>query len=410
MTTKTDILILGAGVNGLSIAYELCKRGKSVIVADKAAMGAGASGACDDQILLQSKKPGILLEMAFRSLELFKSLTGELPCDIEFDTRGGTILIEDEEHLSIMEEYVKSQNSYGLDVEIIDRKRLLELQPLVAGDIIASTYSAKDSQVNPMMLMKGFMLGARKRGLVFIKKALPVSIARHSGVWEVGFSSGDVIEAEAVVNATGAWANEVMKLIGFEVPITPRKGQVMVTEAIPPIGATNVWSAQYIVSKLRPSAATTGVPGQTTGVPANNGAAKPGEKFGLGFAFTGTHSGNYLVGSTRENAGFDRTTDPEALALIAGQVKRFFPVMGKINFIRTFAGLRPSTPDGMPFLGEIPGAPRFFIAAGHEGDGIALSPITGRVMADLIMGDRPEFSLEKFSPGRFRTASDKVNT
>ena len=396
-TLKCDVAVLGAGVNGTSTAYELCKRGKSVILIDKVVMGAGASGSCDDMILLQSKKPGILLEMAFRSLELFEGLKTELPCDIEFDTRGGTILIEDEEHLSVMEEFVASQNRCGLDVEIIDAKRLRELQPLVARDIIASTYSARDSQVNPMLLMKGFMLGAKRMGLRFLDRSSPLAIEPRSGGWELRLSTGDIVEAGAVINAAGTWAGEVSKLIGFEIPITPRKGQVIVTEAIPTIGQTNVWSAQYIVSKLRPHAEVAA-------------GSKPADRFGLGFAFTGTHSGNYLIGSTRENAGFDKTTDPEALALIAGQVKRFFPVMSKINFIRTFAGLRPSTPDGMPFLGEVPGAPGFFIAAGHEGDGIALSPITGRVMADLITGVRPEFDLGAFAPGRFQTAPGKEAT
>lgn len=404
-TMKCDVAILGAGVNGTSIAYELCKREKDVILIDKIVMGAGASGSCDDMILLQSKKPGILLEMAFKSLELFQMLKDELPCDIEFDTRGGTILIEDDAHLAVMEEFVKSQRSYGLDVEIVDRKRLLELQPLVADDIIASTYSARDSQVNPMLLMKGYMLGARKLGMRFVDKARPVSIEPRSGGWQLTLSTGDIVDAEVVVNATGAWSNEVMKLIGFEVPITPRKGQVIVTEAIPPIGLTNVWSAQYIVSKLKPRFEP-----HTTPAGSSETIADPGAKFGLGFAFTGTHNGNYLIGSTRENAGFDKTTDPEALTLIAEQVKRFFPVMAKINFIRTFAGLRPSTPDGMPLLGEIPGRPGFFIAAGHEGDGIALSPITGRVMADLITGAKPEFDLGVFAPGRFRTIPGKGNS
>jgi len=248
-TLKCDVAIIGAGVNGTSIGYELCKRKKDVLLIDKVVMGAGASGSCDDMILLQSKKPGILLEMAFRSLELFRGLTSELSCDIEFDTRGGTILIEDDAHLAVMEEFVKSQRNYGLDVEIIDRKRLLELQPLVADDIIASTYSARDSQVNPMLLMKGYLLGARKLGLRFIDRTMPVSIEPKSGGWHLTLSNGDIVDAETVVNATGAWSNEIMSQIGYEVPITPRKGQVIVTEAIPPIGQTNVWSAQYIVSK-----------------------------------------------------------------------------------------------------------------------------------------------------------------
>lgn len=391
---RCDVAILGAGVNGCSIAYELSKRGKNVILIDKVVLGAGASGSCDDMILLQSKKPGILLEMAFKSLDLFEGLKTELPSDIEFETRGGTILIEDEEHLSIMEEFVASQNRYGLEVDIIDRKRLLELQPLVADDIIASTYSSRDSQVNPMLLMKAFLLGARQKGLEFISRTRATAVEKLQSGWKLDLDSGDVVETEVLVNAAGAWANDITKLVGFEVPITPRKGQVIVTEAIPPLGETNVWSAQYIVSKLKPQEAAK----TSSSVAA---AQTPTERFGLGFAFTGTHNGNYLIGSTRENRGFDKSTDPEAIALLSTQVERFFPVMSKINFIRTFAGLRPSTPDGMPFLGEIPGAPGFFIAAGHEGDGIALSPITGLVMADLITGKKPIFPMEAFEPGRF---------
>lgn len=397
MTIKSDVIVLGAGVNGMSTAYELCKRGKSVTLADKSVMGAGASGACDDQILLQSKKPGILLEMAFRSLELFQKLKTELPCDIEFETRGGTILIENKSELSGMEEFVSNQNKYGLDVEIIDAKRLREFQPLVSKSVIASTYSSRDSQVNPMLLMKGFYLGAAAKGLKFLRNVQPVSMEPRSGRWEVKLSNGDILEAESVVNATGAWANEVCRLLGFELPITPRKGQVLVTEQVPPVGKTNVWSAQYIVSKLHPQVAVKPAPGATL---------SPAARFGLGFAFTGTHSGNYLVGSTRENALFDRGTNPEALGLLARQVIHYFPVMKDVHFIRTFAGFRPSTQDGMPVIGEVPGFPGFFMAAGHEGDGIALSPITGQVVADIVERKKPEFNLESFRPGRFLAAKE----
>ncbi|OQB94614.1 MAG: Hydrogen cyanide synthase subunit HcnC precursor [Spirochaetes bacterium ADurb.Bin110] len=386
---RCDAAVIGAGVIGMSTAYELCKRKKKVILIDKSVIGAGASGACDDMILLQSKKPGILLEMAFRSLELFKALKVELPCDIEFESRGGTILIENQAQLSEMEEFVKSQNKYGLEVEIIDAKELRELQPFVSPNIIASTYSKQDSQANPMALMKALYLASKKLGLEYKSMARPIEISNQLGHWKIKLNNDDEVEADIVINATGAWANEVNALIGIDLPIAPRKGQVIVTEAIPNIGKTNVWSAQYIVSKLKSNHSKEG--------------KTLAEKYGLGFAFTGTRNGNYLIGSTRENVGFDRTTDPEALALLANQVTHFFPVMKKINFIRSFAGLRPSTPDGMPFLGEIREAPGFFIAAGHEGDGIALSPVTGVLMADIVEGKNPEFSIAEFSPSRFST-------
>jgi sarcosine oxidase subunit beta len=388
-----DVAILGAGVNGMSIAYELGKRKKKVIVVDKVVMGAGASGSCDDMILLQSKKPGILLEMAFRSLELFEGLKDELPCDIEFESRGGTILIEDNDQLSAMESFVASQNRYGLEVEIIDAKKLKELQPLVSPHVIASTYSSRDSQVNPMALMRGFFFAAKSMGMEYLSRAKPKAIERMSDHWRIVLESGDLIDAGCIVNAAGAWANDVSSLIGFEVPIKPRKGQVLVTEAIPPIGTTNVWSAQYIVSKLKAVAPSKDV--------LRSQPMSESEKYGLGFAFTGTHNGNYLIGSTREDVGYDKTTNPEAIRLLSCQVEHFFPIMKKIHCIRTFAGLRPSTPDGMPCIGEVPGAENFFIAAGHEGDGIALSPITGVLLADMIEGKKTEFSLDAFRPDRF---------
>ena len=388
MIVSTDVLIFGAGVTGLSIGYSLCKRGKKAVLVEKSAMGAGASGACDDMILLQSKKPGILLEMAFRSLELFKDLEKELPVNIELENRGGTIFIENDFQLKAMEEFAASQNKYGLGVEIIDKKRLKQLQPNISDHVIASTYCAKDSQVYPMYLMKGYRLAALSMGMKLIDRTCAVELKQNASKWTAALSDGTVVEAEAVVNATGAYANEVCGLIGMEIPITPLKGQILITEQLPRIGATNAWSALYIASKLKKSELAD----------TSNPLA---QKYGLGFAFSGSPNGNCLIGSTREKAGFDRTTVPEAIALLGNQAKHFFPVLSNVHIIRTFAGLRPSTPDGMPFVGEVSAFPGFYMAAGHEGDGIALSPVTGRVIADMICGISPEFDLTELKADRF---------
>jgi len=393
MSSIADVLVFGAGVTGLSAAYSLCKKGKKVILAEKTTMGAGASAACDDMILLQSKKPGILLEMAFKSLEIFRDLEKELPNDIELENRGGMILIENDFQLKAMEEFVASQNQYGLGVKIVDRKQVKKQQPNVSDHIIASTYCSRDSQVNPMELMKGYRLASLSLGMELLTGVHPLEIKQNSSKWTTRLSNGTVVESEAVVNATGAYANEVCSLVGMEIPISPLKGQVLVTEQLPRIGETNVWSALYIASKLKKNELV--------------GTTNPmAEKYGLGFAFSGTHNGNYLIGSTREKAGFDRTTIPEAIALLGNQAKHFFPVLAKAHIIRTFAGLRPSTPDGNPFVGEVSALPGFYIAAGHEGDGIALSPITGRVVADLICGLTPEFDLTPLKADRFTEKSN----
>ncbi|HHZ00044.1 MAG TPA: FAD-binding oxidoreductase, partial [Tissierellia bacterium] len=157
MNLKKDVCVIGGGVMGLATAYYLLKSGKTVALLEKGEVGNGASSSCDDMILLQSKKPGIVLTLAMESLEMFKGLSDELGADIGFLTLGGMIIIEDEKQLKIMEDFVKKQVSYGLDVEIVGRDVLFKKQPHVARYMIASTYSPTDSQVNPMLLMRAFL-------------------------------------------------------------------------------------------------------------------------------------------------------------------------------------------------------------------------------------------------------------
>ena len=201
---KTDVCVIGAGVNGLAIAYLLLKEGKQVIVLERSDVGSGASGACDDMILLQSKQPGINLELAFESLELYKGLEKELGVDLGFKSMGGMILIENELQLSIMENFVKQQIAGGLDVEIIGQKELRRRQPYVADDIIASTYSAVDSQVDPLMLMRGFVKNIERLGGVILRQAGVKRVERMATHRELETHGGLIVSSDMVVNAAGA--------------------------------------------------------------------------------------------------------------------------------------------------------------------------------------------------------------
>lgn len=387
MQKTYDVLVIGGGIIGLSTAYYLLTTGKKVLLVEKNHIGSGASGACDDMILLQSKKPGILLEMAMESLEMYKGLSQELNQDIEFESRGGMILIEDYKQLAIMEDYVKQQRSLGLDVHIVDRQEVAKKQPYVRDGIIASTYSDKDSQVNPLKVMKAFMNKGRSLGLD-IKKGFSISSIEHkSDYWKVYFEDKSFVESQYVVNAAGAWAPQIGRMLGIDIPIEPKKGQVAVTEQVPQLGETNVWSAEYIVSKLKPELAKK--------------KSDLYSKYGIGFAFTQTSDGNYLIGSTRENAGFNRDTTFEALNIIVHQAVKFFPILRNVNIIRSFAGFRPASIDGKAIIGEVEDKKGFFIAAGHEGDGIALAPITGKIISDLINGKKVNYNMEELNLKRF---------
>ncbi|NLK34287.1 MAG: FAD-binding oxidoreductase [Gracilibacteraceae bacterium] len=128
------------------------------------------------------------------------------------------------------------------------------------------------------------------------------------------------------------------------------------------------------------------------------------KEIGLGFAFSRTGEGNYLIGSTRENAGFDKSTNFKAISRILEQTRKYFPIMNQVNIIRTIAGFRPGTKDGSPIIGAVDGFPGLFIAAGHEGDGIALSPITGKIMAEMVQGVGDHKRLDELNLRRFSAA------
>lgn len=388
MKKTYDVAVIGGGIVGLSCAYYLSLSGKKVVLIEKKDIGSGASGACDDMILLQSKKPGIVLEMALKSLEIYKGLSNELDVDIEFENRGGMILIEDKDQLAIMEEYVDRQRQYGLQVELIERNDVRKKHPFVKDEVIASTFSDRDSQVNPLRVMKGFMIRGVEMGLSIMKHRNISDIRQMKDYWRLDFDDNNYVEAEYVVNAAGAWTAEIGKMIGLDVPIYPLKGQVAITQKIPPLGKENIWSAGYIVSKLRPELF--------------KNEDDIHKKLGVGFSLTQTKEGNYLIGSTREKNVYEKKNTFEALSILINQAVDFFPILKNAQLIRSFAGLRPAAEGGKPIICEVENRKGFYIASGHGGDGIALAPITGKIITQLINDINTDFDLNELSFQSFK--------
>ncbi len=388
MTHAADVLVIGGGIIGLSCGFYLAKRGKRVFVLDTGGFADGASGACDDMILFQSKKPGINLELTFESLELYKSLRAEMDDNLGFANLGGMVLIENQQELEIMEEFVSQQRSYGLDVEVIDKREIHKKQPFLSDHIIASTYSRMDSQVDPFAVMRAFERKGAHYGMKVFRRNGVVGIDRiGTGDFLVATRDGTVFQAPVVVNAAGTWAGQIGEMVGATIPITPKRGQIIITERVPPIGDTNLWSAKYLVTKLRNDVV----------VDLNEDE----RSMGLSFAFTRSGGDTYLVGSTREYVGFDKSTTIGGIRAIINQTLKYLPRLRDVNFIRAIAGLRPSTPDGRMLLGEHSGIEGFFTAAGHEGDGIALAPITGTILASMVCRDPVDHRLDELSPNRF---------
>ncbi|HCY85537.1 MAG TPA: FAD-dependent oxidoreductase [Desulfobacteraceae bacterium] len=385
MTGHTPhIVVIGGGVIGCAIAWHLAKRDARVTLVEQKDPAAGSSGACDGLVFMQSKKPGIHLTLAMKSLELFGALSGRLPFDIEFRQTGGLVVIETDAEYRAMEKYVTAQQDIGLPVHLLDRNQTLEREPALSKNIAGAAWSPVDAQVNPINLTLGFAAGARQNHARILTHTEVLGF-RHQGnrVTAVETSQGTV-EADIVVNCAGAAAGMVSKRMGMHHPVTPRRGQIAVTHATAPLLTHCLISAKYVAAKFDPALAQTA---------------------GQGISVEQTDNGNLLLGSTREFAGFDTANTIEGIRSIIRQTAAVLPAVKSMDIIRTFAGLRPYTPDGLPLLGPVREYSNVFMAAGHEGDGIALSPVTGLLMSELILDGKTQLSLNPFSPDRFNTVT-----
>lgn len=385
--SKPKAVVIGGGVIGSSIAYHLAKEKVRVVLLEKSDLASGSSGACDGLVLMQTKKPGIHLRLAMESKKRFEQLKNQLPVSIEYENNGCMVVIETETERQIMNQSVKKQRDVGLDVSLLDSDQAREIVPQVSEHIKGAAYSPLDSQVNPIALTHGLALGAKQLGAEVVTHAAVRDIRLAGDRVQAVVTDQGRFKADFIVNAAGVYAPQIGEMINLQIPIRPRRGQILVTEAARPMLKCCLISASYIAAKFNPDLA---------------------KREGQGISADQTASGNFLLGSTREFVGFDNRTTPAGLQKIAQGISKILPCLKQLHIIRTFAGLRPYTPDGLPILGAVDAVDGFIMAAGHEGDGISLSLITGELIAQLIVDGRTSFPLADFKLERFSRTNSNV--
>ena len=378
------VIVVGGGIIGTSAAYYLSKSGMKVTLVEGKDIAAGTSSACDQAIMLQSKRPGPTLDIALESTKLYSRLEEELGEDLEYKKGGGMIVIETMKELEAMKQLVERQQKAGMDVRLISGEEARERQPGLSEHIIGATWYEHDAEVNPLRVCFAMAKAAKRNGAAIRTKAKVTGLlAENDRIVGVDLA-GEKLYADCVVLTTGVWTPFLLKAIGIHIPIIPRKGQILVSERMEPFISCNVLAAAYIANKMNPKK-----------------GEDPEQPKSAGLSLGQTHSGTLLIGGSREFAGYDVNTNARLTKEIAKDAIRIFPVLAKTHIIRTFAGLRPYTPDGMPIIGKVEEIEGLYIAAGHEGDGIALAPITGKIIANLIDGVKMNVDISLFSPNRF---------
>ncbi|MBO4210449.1 FAD-dependent oxidoreductase [Micromonospora echinofusca] len=361
---------------GAACAYYAARAGLSVTVVDRAGAAGGTTGAGEGNILVSDKPPGPELTLALRSAGLWRELGDTLDGSrFELEPKGGLMVARSDAEHAALGSLAARQRAAGVDVVDVPADALTTVEPHLARDLPGGARYPQDMQVQPMLAAAHLLRAARAR--VLTRTTVTALRRDRTGAVRTVVTDRGTISTPAVVNAAGVWAGEVAALAGTRLPILPRRGFVLVTEARPPLIRHKVYAAGYVDNVGRDDA-----------------------DLGTSPVVEGTRAGTILIGSSRERVGFDPTFSLPALRRLAAEAVRLFPVLAPVQVIRAYRGFRPYSPDHLPTIGPDPRVPGLHHACGHEGAGIGLAPATGEAVAALLTGTRPPIDLRPFAPER----------
>ncbi|ASJ55358.1 glycine oxidase [Brevibacillus formosus] len=368
--THAQIAVIGGGIIGAAIAYYAAKAGLDVVVLEKGELASGTSSRCDGNILAIDKDPGFDSQMSLKSQMLVDQLSRELNHTFEYRAPGSILVCETEAEMEAAHAWVRRQKEAGLPFRMLDRADIRQESPYFADDLLGGLECATDSTVNPYMLTFALFEGAKKHGARIMRRTEVKSLRRDqvTGTFHIGLGTGSMT-AKQVVNAAGVWAPVIGKMVGVDTPIVPRKGHLIVASRQMPVGVRKVMEFGYLISKF----------GGMRQVDEET------EKYGVALVFEPTESQNFLIGSSRQFVGFDTQIDLNVVRCMAKRALRFYPKIADFAIIRTYCGLRPWTEDHLPIISRVEEVPGYFIAAGHEGDGISLAAVTGKLVSEMLV-------------------------
>lgn len=381
---SADLVVIGAGVVGAAGAYFASLAGMRVVVVDRGAIAGGTSSAGEGNILVSDKEAGPELDLALYSQRVWREELAEHAGLWEFEAKGGLVVAASQPSVAALREFAVQQRRCGVEVRDVTRAELRDYEPHLSPDLAGGAFYPQDAQVQPMLVAAHLLRLARRRGAQ-VRTGTEVTGFLRQGTRVAGVrTTGGDIPAGAVLNAAGTWAGDVAARAGVRVPVLPRRGFVLVTQPMPPRTIRHkVYAAEYVGDVASSDAAL-----QTSPV------------------VEGTASGTILIGASRERVGFDRTVSATAVGTLAAKAIALFPMLRQVRAMRTYLGFRPYCPDHLPVIGPDPRAPGLWHACGHEGAGIGLSAGTGRLIAQALVGERPDLDLTPFAPDRFADAGE----
>ena len=386
---RFDVVVIGGGLVGCAAAYYLAKADAKVLLIEQGDLNREASGRNAGSLHFQLEYRLIrfgdeqaaqfaqIIPLSLVAIEDWIHLESELACDLEVEMAGGLIVAESASDVSLLEKRQALQDRWGLQTSLLSAAEVRSRAPYLADTICAASFAPQEGHANPRLVGPAFARCAASLGATIQCRTRVVGLQRNGGGWHVAMASRDAAREEAfagaVLNAAGAWAGDIAAMAHLHLPIYPI-----------PLIMNVIERSERLISHLVQHASKR-------------------------LTVKQVKAGNFLVGGgwpgrfarSASSVDFVRrpTTVAENIIQNVALARRLIPALGRLHLLRAWTGTTGVTADQMPLLGEVPEAPRFFVAAG--GAAFTHGPTYARLISELILQGHSSTSIDLYSPARF---------
>lgn len=366
---RADVVVIGGGIMGLAIAWNLARLGQErIVVVERSYLCSGASGRNGGGVRAQwSSETNVRLMK--RSIELCSDFATRMRINVWFRRGGYLFLARNEERVAQLEASAELQRSYGLPTRIVDRAEIKEIVPeLDASRFLAASWNPDDGVVFPWPFVWGYARACEKLG-VAIRTHTDVTALETEGSRVTGVvTTRGRIAAQRVLVCAGAWSPEITRMVGVELPSHPHRHEICSSEPLKPF--------------LRPLVGD----------------------LADGLYFSQSMRGEIVGGISNANVpeGLDQSSSLRFLGLYARALARAMPVLGEVKILRQWAGCYDITPDGNPLVGEVDEAPGLYLMSGFMGHGFMMAPVMGELFARWLLHGEEKELFERWNLRRYR--------
>lgn len=365
MQQSYDVIIVGGGVIGCSIAYQLSLRRVRTLLLERNLIASEASGAAAGMLGAQSEfiESESLFTLARKSRSIFPKLALELKecsgIDIGFVQYGVLRIARTEGDVKCYQRAAALQQKLGESVKWLSSAQAVLMEPALSPSITGALYFDHEGQVLAPQLTRAFAQAAAALGADIREFVEVHELMTDSGKLRGVRTDNEVYLSDQVVIASSIWSQPLLHQIGLNLPLYPVKGECIAIKTIRPLLHRTIYTdGCYLVPKS---------------------------------------NGETVIGATVRPRTTDRKVTISGISELLQRAEELVPCIREAEWSRAWSGLRPQTPEGLPYMGEHPDMQGLYLAAGHYRNGILLSPITGIVMADLVQGKQPDLDLSAFA-------------